>query len=88
MNEILGSKSRLYSERPALMMAGKLVGWEDGPALRPFDDVWLEQRRYISNFLGTRSKIEGFESVINEEIKKLLPRLLNNPEKQLEFFQL
>lgn len=87
--EILESKGRMYSERPRFMMAGELVGWGDGPALRPFDNIWTEQRKYISNFMGTRSKVEGFESVIRAEVGKLLVRIVSsNPEKQLELFQL
>ena len=70
------------------MMAGELVGWGEGPALRPFDDIWVEQRKYMSNFLGTRSKVERFESVIHEEVKKLLSRIVVDPERQLELFQL
>lgn len=86
--EILESKGRMYSERPKFMMAGELVGWGDGPALRPFDNIWSEQRKYMTNFMGTRLKVEGFERVISAEVRKLLVRIGSNPERQLELFQL
>lgn len=87
VSEILDAKSRLYSDRPILMMAGKLVGWEGATVCRPFDDNWAQHRRLMANFMGTHAKVAEFESVIHGGVKKLLSRIVTSPERQLEHFQ-
>ncbi|KAF7356974.1 Cytochrome P450 monooxygenase 110 [Mycena venus] len=65
--DMLDKKSRIYSNRPNLVMGGELVGWDEGPALIQFGKKWLEYRRLMAQFLGTRSKVEG---AYNEMLQK------------------
>lgn len=76
---MLDKKSRLYSDRPTLMMAGQLVGWDEGPALIPLCDTWSEYRKLFSQFMGTRNKVEAFNDVLQEEADTLLKHILRNP---------
>ncbi|THH13653.1 hypothetical protein EW146_g6595 [Bondarzewia mesenterica] len=77
--DMLDKKSRLYSDRPTLVMAGRLVGWDEGPALIPFCNTWSEYRRLFAHFMGTRSKIDAFVDVLEEETHAYLRRILADP---------
>jgi hypothetical protein len=79
--EMLEKKGRLYSDRPTLVMAGRLVGWEDAPALIGFNETWSEYRRRMAQFMGTRSKIEKFDFVLKDQTNVLLDALRTSPRK-------
>lgn len=82
--DMLDKKSRLYSDRPTLMMAGKFVGWGEGPALIPFCNTWLEYRRLFSQFMGTRSKVEAFNDVLYTETHAFLKYVRRDPAHWVE----
>ncbi|KAF8989705.1 cytochrome P450 [Cyathus striatus] len=82
--EMLDKKSKIYSDRPKLVMAGELVGWVDGPALIPFCQTWTEYRRHFSQFMGTRGKIDAFAGIIQEETNEFLKSLLEIPKSWVE----
>ncbi|KAJ6561144.1 cytochrome P450 [Mycena vulgaris] len=78
--QMLDKKSRIYSDRPTLIMGGKLVGWDEGPALIQFGRKWSEYRRLMAQFLGTRSKVETAYSLIFEKTTQaFLCSLLQSP---------
>ncbi|KAJ7639248.1 cytochrome P450 [Roridomyces roridus] len=56
--DMLDKKSRIYSNRPRLVMGGELVGYDQSPGLIQFGKKWSEQRRMMAQVLGTRSKVE------------------------------
>lgn len=74
--DMLDKKSRLYSDRPTLTMAGRLIGWEEGPALMPFCDRWSEYRKMYAQFMGTKAKVERFGEVLEEETRAYLRKIL------------
>ena len=78
--DMLDKRSSLYSDRPIVMMAGQLVGWKDAAVFLPFGDTWKETRRSIAQLIGTRSKVESFEHVLQSEIHSYLRRMLADPE--------
>jgi len=77
--DLLDKTNNLYSDRPTLMMAGKLVGWDNVNILLPFGDTWKEHRRLFAQFMGTRSKIDAFLGRDSGEMRGLLHRLLMDP---------
>ncbi|KAK7059719.1 cytochrome P450 [Favolaschia claudopus] len=82
---ILNDKSRIYSNRPNLVMGGEMVGWDEGPALIQFGPKWTEYRRLMAQFLGTRSKIEtAYSDVIEKATHSFLHGLLQSPRKWKE----
>ncbi|GJJ06932.1 hypothetical protein Clacol_001128 [Clathrus columnatus] len=85
--EMLDSKGRLYSGRPSFVMSGQMVGWDESPALMPLSDTWVEYRKLMANFLGTRSKVENFEYIIHEEVKELLTRFMSIPNEYRDHFE-
>ena len=82
--DMLAKKSRIYSDRPTLMMTGRLIGWEDGPALIPLCKTWSEYRRLFAQFMGSRSKVEAFEGVLQGETLAYLQRILADPVAWVE----
>ncbi|KAJ7446928.1 cytochrome P450 [Mycena galericulata] len=76
---MLDKKSRLYSDRPTLTMAGSLVGWEEGPSLAPFGEAWSEYRRLFSQYMGSRSKIVAFEPVLQKQTREFLEQIIQDP---------
>ena len=76
---MLDKKSNLYSDRPTIMMAGRLVGWENANVLLPFGDAWKEHRRMFAQFMGTRSKVDEFADVFQSGTHRYLQRLLADP---------
>ncbi|KAK7449253.1 hypothetical protein VKT23_013398 [Stygiomarasmius scandens] len=77
--EMLDKKSRIYSDRPVLVMAGQLVGWDKGPALIPFCQTWSEYRRLFAQLMGTRSKIDAFNDLLYEETHTFMKHILETP---------
>jgi hypothetical protein len=82
--DILDKKSRISSERPILVMAGQLVGWDKLPALCPSSHPWPEFRRLLAQFMGSRSKVEEFGDIIEVETRAFLKSTLKRPTEWLE----
>lgn len=82
--DMLDKKSKIYSDRPQLIMAGDLVGWGAGPALIPFGKTWSEYRKLFAGFMGTRAKVDAFDDILNEETHKFLKSVVGKPEKWVE----
>ncbi|KAJ7493305.1 cytochrome P450 [Mycena galericulata] len=79
--DMLDKKSRIYSNRPTLIMGGELVGWAEGPALIQFGKTWADYRRLMAPFLGTRSKIElTYNDVLEKATQAFLNSVLLSPD--------
>ncbi|KAJ7292764.1 cytochrome P450 [Mycena rebaudengoi] len=77
---MLDNRSRIYSNRPTLIMGGELVGWDKGPALIQFGKRWLDYRRLMAQFLGTRSRVDAAYGPILEKCnQEFLRSVLRNP---------
>jgi hypothetical protein len=76
---MLDKRSSLYSDRPTLTMAGRLVGWDNSTVLLPFGDTWKEHRRMFAQFMGTPSKVDAFADVLQGEAHSYLHRILTDP---------
>ncbi|KAJ7626299.1 cytochrome P450 [Mycena polygramma] len=78
--DLLDKKGRIYSNRPALVMGGEIVGWNKGPALIQFGKKWADYRRLMAQFLGTRSKIETtYTNTLQSATHGFLRNLLQSP---------
>lgn len=77
---LLEKRGALYSCRPRLVMAGELVGTTEGLGLMPYGERFREYRRMIQKFLGSRTEIAKFYELEEQEAKKWLRRVLNDPQ--------
>lgn len=82
--DMLEKKSRIYSDRPKLMLAGKLIGWDAVPGLISFGSTWTEYRRLHNQFMGTRPKVDLFESMLQGESDEFLKSILESPDAVFE----
>ncbi|KAJ7639239.1 cytochrome P450 [Roridomyces roridus] len=78
--DILDKKSRIYSNRPTLVMGGELVGYHQILGFFQLGKQWAEQRRIIAQFIGTRSKVEtSYGASLETAVYSFMQDLLENP---------
>ncbi|KAJ7496786.1 cytochrome P450 [Mycena latifolia] len=78
--QMLDKKSRVYSNRPNLVMGGELVGWGEGPALSQVGKRWSDYRRLMAQFLGTRSRVEtAYNDLFEKATHAYLRDLIQSP---------
>lgn len=73
----------MYSDRPQLVLACEMVGWDKTLSLMPYGDVWRSVRKYFHNIVGSR-ELGKFLPMIENESSKLLISLLCTPQDFLE----
>ena len=78
--EILDKRSSIYSNRPVLMLAGELVGWNKIMGLLQHGPRFREFRRYMNKLIGTRASVEKFASLQERETTKFVARVMADPD--------
>ncbi|KAF9260579.1 cytochrome P450 [Marasmius fiardii PR-910] len=82
-NDLLESRGNIYSDRPAAIMAGELVGWDRGLGYTrsAHDPHFREFRRLFHQFIGPRAcASRELQDVQERENLRLLGKLLDSPE--------
>ncbi|SJK99774.1 related to cytochrome P450 CYP2 subfamily [Armillaria ostoyae] len=78
---LLDKRSAIYSERPKLVMAGDLMGWNDIIGLAPYGETFRAHRKLLHSVLGSKSAIRTFYPMEEQEAQSLMKRLLDSPER-------
>ncbi|EKM55856.1 uncharacterized protein PHACADRAFT_256765 [Phanerochaete carnosa HHB-10118-sp] len=78
-NELLNKRSTLYSDREDMVMLLDLVGWRRHLAFMRYGDTWRCHRRLFHQYFHPAA-VHAYRSKSAEEVKKLLPRLLSEPD--------
>jgi hypothetical protein len=78
---LLDKKSALYSDRPFLMMASALVGWDRTLALTPYGPRFRAIRRMLHTLMGTRAALAPYTPVFEAESRRMLRRVLDRPDQ-------
>ncbi|KAK0200101.1 cytochrome P450 [Desarmillaria ectypa] len=78
---LLDKRSVIYSERPKMVMAGELMGWNDIIGLAPYGETFRSHRKLLHSVLGSKSAIRTFYPMEEQEAVNLMKRLLDSPEK-------
>ncbi|KDQ58278.1 hypothetical protein JAAARDRAFT_193694 [Jaapia argillacea MUCL 33604] len=82
---LLDKRSAIYSDRPTLVMGGELAGWGTGCPLTSYQSPrFKELRRMFHGVIGTRGGVAKFYEVTERQMRKLLKRLLDDPDKVVE----
>ncbi|KAG2064653.1 cytochrome P450, partial [Suillus decipiens] len=79
--DMLDKKGTVYSDRPVLPMAGKLVGWKHVLALLPYGDHFRQQRKNIHQIMGNRAALHVYHPIEEIEASRFLKRVFSNPEQ-------
>jgi len=82
--EMFEKKSNIYSDRPVLMMGGKLVGWDRTLALSRYGPKLRHTRRLFSQYIGSRSHINKHSPHLENEVQQFLVRLRHQPGAVVE----
>ncbi|KAJ7684128.1 cytochrome P450 [Mycena polygramma] len=82
--KMLDKKSSIYSDRPAVLMGGELVGWKNTLVLTPYGARFRNYRRLAHSLFGSRSTMAGFEPLEELETHRFLKRLYAEPDKLQE----
>jgi hypothetical protein len=64
-------------------MGGELVGWGDMLGLLPYGSRLRNHRKMLHHVVGTPNAVSKFNNVIEEEMHRLLKRLVASPEDLL-----
>ncbi|KAI0753652.1 cytochrome P450 [Fomes fomentarius] len=80
---LLEKRSAVYSDRPHMIMAGDIVGWDQILVLQRYGHQFRDYRRLMARVLGSRKSVEEFMPVIEEQTSLLLLRLLKEPTSDL-----
>lgn len=81
--ELLERRSAVYSDRPHMIMAGDIVGWNQILVLQRYGHQFRDYRRLMARVLGSRKSVAEFMPVIEEQTSLLLLRLLREPTSDL-----
>ena len=85
--DLLEKKSAVSSDRPVLLMAGKLMGWDQSLVLSPYGERFRDIRKFLHKYIGSRGqleKMERFHGLIEYHTRRFLERLSRQPEHFVE----
>ena len=60
-NDLMDRRSSLYSDRPHMIMAGDIVGWDQILVLLRYGSEFREYRRLMARVLGSREAVDPFQ---------------------------
>ncbi|KAK8927190.1 hypothetical protein H634G_01854 [Metarhizium anisopliae BRIP 53293] len=80
IQELMEKKSFMTSERPRFEFAHNLSGFGKYLSLRSYDDSFRRQRKVVHQELGTKALVDKYHAVQEEEVGRLLLRLLEDPQ--------
>ena len=73
----------IYSDRPPLVMAAELSGYEETLPLMPYGARFRAMRRLVHRFMGTRALVARYGSQIEEEeAMRVMRRILEDPSPE------
>ena len=76
--DLFEKRGTLYSDRPVLPST-VIAGYPNTLPLVPYGDRFREQRRMINQTVGTRSLVENYNDLEEEEVRQLLLNILRDP---------
>lgn len=79
---LLNHKASATSDRPNLVMAGEMIGYNQAIPFMPYGQGWKEQRRVLHQTIGTSSSMqrEGIVEYIEIGSRQFLRRVLQKKE--------
>ena len=82
--DLFEKRSSIYSDRPSLVMAGELMGWDHLLPLCHYGDLFRDFRRLLFQFMGGPKQMARFHGLEEKETHQFLRRLLQSPDKVRE----
>lgn len=79
-HELFEKVSTKTSGRPSFPMASKACGYERFLSLHQYDNTFRQHRKLVHQQLGTRAATARFRDIQDEESRRFLLRVLDDPE--------
>ncbi|KAI0029065.1 cytochrome P450 [Vararia minispora EC-137] len=80
--EMLDRKGSIYSDRPTFVMGSELCGYTKTLPLTPYGQRTRTMRRLMHKFMGTGGVVQRFDDVLQEEVQRLMTRILRDPREE------
>ncbi|KAI0640914.1 cytochrome P450 [Trametes meyenii] len=87
-NTLLTKRSAKYSDRPRMVLLGELMGMGSTLVPMPYGERFRKHRRSMHEAIGTREQLDAHRHVQRREVRSLLNRLLESPDRFLEHLHL
>jgi hypothetical protein len=80
-DDLLNKRRGVYSSRPQLTFAGKLVGWEDSPIMCSDSHCHFEPSRHLmKSAVGSGVALEQYTDMMQHETCRFVFRVTRDPE--------
>lgn len=81
--ELLHKRGNVYSDRPPMVMAGQLVGWEGSMILLPYGERFREYRKLVQRGMGGAKAVLDRTSEFQEaEARRFLQRIMRDSDSR------
>ncbi|KAF9227072.1 cytochrome P450 [Gyrodon lividus] len=80
VDDILEKRSSISSDRPHFTMGGDLVGWGKALIFEQYGERFRLHRKLFHRQMGSKTSLTAFHPVEEEETKRFLCNVLNNPD--------
>ena len=78
--DLFERRSLTYSDRPRMVFAGEMCGWEHALSSQMYSERFKAYRRNVHAILGTRAAVSKFNELQETEARRFALRVLNTPE--------
>lgn len=82
--DLLEKRGAKYAGRPYLTAAGDMMGWDQSLVLNQYTDRFRGMRRMLHQFMGSRTHVAKFHGTEEEETRRFLRHVMNDPENLSE----
>ena len=77
--DLLDKRSSIYSNRPVLLLAGEIIGWNKALGLLQYGPRFRVFRKYMNKSIGTWAGVEKFHPLLEKETVKFIARVMADP---------
>ncbi|EGN98959.1 hypothetical protein SERLA73DRAFT_181707 [Serpula lacrymans var. lacrymans S7.3] len=74
--ELLDKRSVSYSDRPPMVMAGELSGWNKALLMTKYGERFRQIRKYFHQAIGARTSIRAFVPIVEHETLRFAQKVL------------
>ena len=72
-------RSANYSDRPTMLVAGEMIGWDQSLVLSQYGERFRDIRRLLHQYIGTEKLMHKFHGIEEAEARRFARRLLRDP---------
>ena len=82
--DLFEKRSAAYSDRPPMIFAGEMCGWEDALSSQMYSDRFRAYRKNIHAILGSKMAVSKFYPMQETEVRRFALRVLETPDNLIQ----